>query len=80
MSAYSFQGKHALVTGGTKGMGEATVRRLAQDGAVVIATARHAPEAPLPGVRYIEADVATSAGMAVPSTWRRQTTRSLRRR
>lgn len=64
MSAYSFHGKHALVTGGTKGMGEATVRRLAQDGAVVIATARHAPEAPLPGVRYIEADVATSAGAA----------------
>ncbi|MGG7603218.1 SDR family oxidoreductase [Massilia sp. BKSP1R2A-1] len=64
MSAYSFQGKHALVTGGTMGMGEATALRLAQDGAVVITTARRAPEAPLPGVRYIEADLATSAGAA----------------
>jgi len=64
MNAYSFQGKHALVTGGTKGMGEAIVRRLAQDGAIVIATARSLPDAPLPGVRYVQADVATAEGAA----------------
>jgi len=64
MNAYSFQGKHALVSGGTKGMGEAIVRRLAQDGAIVIATARSLPDAPLPGVRYVQADVATAEGAA----------------
>ncbi|MCD2519165.1 SDR family oxidoreductase [Massilia sp. G4R7] len=64
MNACSFQGKHALVTGGTKGMGEAIVRRLAQDGATVIATARNLPAAPLPGVRYLEADVASAEGAA----------------
>jgi len=64
MNAYSFQGKHALVTGGTKGMGEAIVRRLVQDGARVIATARSLPTEPLPGVRYVQADVATAEGAA----------------
>ena len=63
MSAYPFAGKHALVTGGTKGMGEAIVRKLAQDGATVIATARHLPQAPLAGVRYLEADVGSADGV-----------------
>lgn len=64
MSAYPFKGKHALVTGGTKGMGEAIVRRLAQDGATVIVTARRRPSEPLAGVRYLEADVGTAEGAA----------------
>jgi len=64
MNAYPFEGKHALVTGGTKGMGEAIVRRLAQDGATVITTARRLPQEPLAGVRYLEADVANAAGVA----------------
>lgn len=62
MNAYPFKGKHALVTGGTKGMGEAIVRRLAQDGATVIATARGQPAEPLASVRYLEADVGTAEG------------------
>lgn len=62
MSAYRFEGKHALVTGGTKGMGEAIVRKLAQDGATVIATARSLPAVPLAGVRYLEADASTAEG------------------
>jgi len=62
MSAYLFDGKHALVTGGTKGMGEAIVRKLVAEGATVIAPARHAPQEPVAGVRYLEADVSTAAG------------------
>jgi NAD(P)-dependent dehydrogenase (short-subunit alcohol dehydrogenase family) len=42
-----FDGKRALITGGTKGMGEATVRRLAAGGATVATTAR----SPLPETR-----------------------------
>jgi NAD(P)-dependent dehydrogenase (short-subunit alcohol dehydrogenase family) len=73
MNAYSFKGMHALVTGGTKGMGEAIVRRLAQDGAVVIAPARGLPSEPLAGVRYLEADVGTAEGAAhVADTVRRE--------
>lgn len=68
MNAYPFAGRHALVTGGTKGMGEAIVRRLAQDGASVIATARGRPAEPLAGVRYLEADVATLEGAAHVAT------------
>lgn len=62
MNVYPFKGRHALVTGGTKGMGEAIVRRLVQDGASVIATARGLPPEPLAGVRYLEADVGTIEG------------------
>ncbi|MEH1887714.1 SDR family NAD(P)-dependent oxidoreductase [Nostoc sp.] len=35
--------KRVLVTGGTKGMGEAIVKRLRQAGATVITTARSKP-------------------------------------
>jgi NAD(P)-dependent dehydrogenase (short-subunit alcohol dehydrogenase family) len=38
-----FAGKRALVTGGTKGMGEAIVHRLRRSGATVVTTARSAP-------------------------------------
>ena len=64
MSGYQFHGKHALVTGGTKGMGEAIVRKLVEEGATVIAPARHLPQAPLAGVRYLEADVSSAEGAA----------------
>jgi len=64
MSGHSFQGKHALVTGGTKGMGEAIVRLLAQRGATVVTTARGKPDDPVDAVRYVEADISTPAGVA----------------
>jgi len=64
MSRYPFEGKHALVTGGTKGMGEAIVRVLAENGARVVTTARHLPENPLANVRYLEADVGSAEGAA----------------
>ncbi len=63
MNAPEFHGKRALVTGGTKGMGEAIVRLLAQRGATVISTARQAPANPVAGVRYLQADVATPDGV-----------------
>jgi len=62
MSGYSFDGKRALVTGGTKGMGQAIVRVLAERGATVIAPARSQPSEPVAGVRYLEADLASADG------------------
>lgn len=64
MSRYLFEGKHALVTGGTKGMGEAIVRKLVEEGATVIVPARHLPKEPLAGVLYLEADVSSADGAA----------------
>ena len=49
------RGKRVLVTGGTRGIGLAVVRRFAQAGATVVASAR--TEAELPdGVRFVAAD------------------------
>jgi len=51
-----------LVTGGTKGVGEAVVQRLQQLGARVVTTARSMPREPIAKVNYIAADVSTSQG------------------
>jgi len=50
-------GKIALVTGGTKGIGKAVVKRLEQAGATVIVTARNQPEAPDVTYTFIPADL-----------------------
>lgn len=59
-----FSGKRVFVTGGTKGAGEAMVRRFAAGGARVATTARTAPkDSDLLGV-FIAADLSTAAGAA----------------
>lgn len=60
-----FQGKRALVTGGTKGMGFAIVKRLAEAGSKVLTTARTIPAAyDMPNVHFIQADVTKPEGTA----------------
>jgi NAD(P)-dependent dehydrogenase (short-subunit alcohol dehydrogenase family) len=55
--------RKALVTGGTKGIGEAIVKRLRQGGAMVMTTARSAPpNLQLPDL-FIEADISTNDGV-----------------
>lgn len=59
------EGRRALVTGGTKGVGAAVVDVLREAGAKVIATARSVPEPTSDAVGYIAADVATAEGCAI---------------
>ena len=56
-------GQRALVTGGTKGLGAALVQSLREVGAQVMTTARSAPERPLEGVTYVQADLTTAEGV-----------------
>jgi NAD(P)-dependent dehydrogenase (short-subunit alcohol dehydrogenase family) len=59
-----FSGKRVFVTGGTKGAGEAIVRRFAAGGASVATTARSAPaDSDLPAI-FVAADLTSAAGAA----------------
>jgi len=59
--AKEFTGKRILVTGGTKGIGEAIVNRLRRGGGTVLATARTMPAGGNPEW-FIQADVGTRPG------------------
>ena len=56
-----FDGKRAVVSGGTQGVGEAVVARLRAGGARVVAAARTRPE-PVPE-GFVQADVSTADGV-----------------
>jgi len=56
-------GKRVLVTGGTKGMGGAIVKRLRQAGASVITTARSIPEDLQSPELFIQSDISTPDGV-----------------
>jgi NAD(P)-dependent dehydrogenase (short-subunit alcohol dehydrogenase family) len=62
-SADEFTDKRVLVTGGTRGIGGAVVRRFQLAGARVAATARSAPAQAVGGVLFIPADIGTAAGV-----------------
>lgn len=57
-------GKRALVTGGTKGVGAAVVQTLLAQGARVATTARTVPENGSKEIHYVAADLMTAAGCA----------------
>src|ERR1700730_15557994 len=63
VSGDEFKGKRVLVTGGTKGMGQAMVRRFALSAASVATTAR----SPLPEGQavalFVQTDIGTAAGV-----------------
>ena len=65
MSDYlELTGKRALVTGGTKGVGQAVVAALREAGATVLTTARSRPEQIGHADQFIAADVSTADGCA----------------
>jgi len=57
-----FFGKRVLVTGGTKGIGAAVVRRLREAGATVLAAARTRPADLADAELFVAADITTLAG------------------
>jgi NAD(P)-dependent dehydrogenase (short-subunit alcohol dehydrogenase family) len=60
--AADFEGRRILVTGGTKGIGEAIVERLIRGGGKVIATARSLPFGGTSD-RFVQADISTREGI-----------------
>jgi NAD(P)-dependent dehydrogenase (short-subunit alcohol dehydrogenase family) len=64
MSGYlGLEGKRALVTGGTKGVGAAVVAALREAGASVITTARSKPDKLARAEQFLTADVSSAEGV-----------------
>jgi NAD(P)-dependent dehydrogenase (short-subunit alcohol dehydrogenase family) len=60
-NASEFAGKRVLISGGTKGLGRATLERFLAGGARIITSARSNPE-PVEGVEFVAADLTTADG------------------
>lgn len=57
-----FTGERGLVTGGTRGIGDAPAHRLRGEGATVVTTARSTSHDLLQPERFVAADLSTAAG------------------
>ena len=64
MDRREFDGKHVLVTGGTKGIGAAVAKRLHEGGATVLTTARTRPSDLADTDLFVAADITTAEGCA----------------
>lgn len=62
VSPTEFKGKRVLVTGGTAGVGLATVKRFALAGAKVLTTARETTDQLPKGVIFVKSDLASAEG------------------
>jgi NAD(P)-dependent dehydrogenase (short-subunit alcohol dehydrogenase family) len=58
-----FKGKRVLITGGTKGVGAATVQRFQMSGALVATTARSACSESDSSLLFVKADIGTPSGV-----------------
>ena len=64
MDRREFDGKHVLVTGGTKGIGAAVATRLREEGATVLTTARTKPSNLADTDLFVASDITTAEGCA----------------
>jgi NAD(P)-dependent dehydrogenase (short-subunit alcohol dehydrogenase family) len=54
---------HALVVGGTRGLGLAAAKSLLRDGHIVTTIARRPPDDSVPGLRFVAADLLDASGV-----------------
>ena len=64
MASGELHGLRVLVTGASKGIGEAVAKRLHGEGATVLATARTAPSSVPEGLQFVAADLTSVEGCA----------------
>jgi NAD(P)-dependent dehydrogenase (short-subunit alcohol dehydrogenase family) len=62
VSGDEFKGKRVLVTGGSKGIGQAVAARLREGGATVLTTARRQPSDLADETLFVAADITTAEG------------------
>src|SRR5437899_11181817 len=61
---HDFKGRRCLVTGGTKGIGQAVAARLREGGATLLTTARSRPSDLADQTSFVAADITTAEGCA----------------